>query len=696
MHNHVSIHRQHFRGQPWYVLQDRTSGRFLRFSPAAWFVISLLDGERSVEQIWRQARERLGDDALSQDQLIQLLARLYQSDVLASDAEVSLSEALERARRGRRSRWLARVANPLALRVPLFDPERFLNATYPFVRPLLNRWGAAALVLFLSYVGLQAVVVWPELTNNIADRVLATQSLLLLVITYPFVKALHELGHAYAVKRWGGEVHEIGVMLLVLMPVPYVDASASAAFTDKRQRALVGAAGIIVELVLAGIALIVWMNAEVGIVRTFAFNVMLIGGVSTLLFNGNPLLRFDGYYVFSDLLEIPNLGSRSNRFVGYLIQRHLFGLEHAESPATTRSEAPWLFGYAVAAFSYRLFVLTIIVQFVATRFFFIGVLVAFWAVFLMIVLPAIRQLRYLVSDPGLGRHRRRAITVSAATFGFAATVLMLVPVPHSTISEGIVWASEESAIYAQTDGVIVEVLAEPNTFVSAGTALLRIDDELLDARVAISRSRVTELRLRYEHADLENRVDARIFAEQLRLAEADLDLALERQANLLVRSRTDGIFILPEGEDSTGRFVRRGDLLGFATRLEDAVVRVVVDEDAADLVQANTRAVDLRLIRAMAQTVPAEISRRVPQLTDSLPSMALSTFGGGSVAVDPSDPNAVRAFGNLLHLEIAPAAELEVSELGGRAYARFSHPAEPIAFRIYRRLRQVFLRQFSV
>ena len=100
----------------------------------------------------------------------------------------------------------------------------------------------------------------------------------------------------------------------MFLPVPYVDASSSAAFQEKWRRALVGAAGIVVELVLASFALLVWLNVEAGLLRAFAYNVMLIGGVSTILFNGNPLLRFDGYYVLADLLEIPNLADRAKRF----------------------------------------------------------------------------------------------------------------------------------------------------------------------------------------------------------------------------------------------------------------------------------------------------------------------------------------------------------------------------------------------
>jgi len=158
-----------------------------------------------------------------------------------------------------------------------------------------------------------AVLHWPELTSDVVDRVLATENVALIVCVYPVVKSLHELGHAFATKVWGGEVHEVGIMLLVFIPVLYVDASASAAFRQKHRRIIVGAAGILVETALAAIAIIIWIYGSPGIGRAIAFNVILIGGVSTLLFNGNPLLRFDAYFILSDLIEIPNLGSRATR-----------------------------------------------------------------------------------------------------------------------------------------------------------------------------------------------------------------------------------------------------------------------------------------------------------------------------------------------------------------------------------------------
>jgi len=291
MRSHVRIHRHSFRGEIWFVLQDEAAERTHRFSAAAHRVIGLMNGERTVQQIWESASTQLGDAAPTQEDVIRLLGQLHAADALLCDVPPDTMEMFRRFERHERMKWRRRLWTPLALRFPLVDPDRFLQRTQWLVAPLFGWFGA---LLWLAAVGSAAVLAvsrWTDLTSNIADRVLAPENLFALWLIYPVVKALHELGHAYATKRWGGEVHEIGIMLLVLTPVPYVDASSASGFKDKRQRMVVGAAGIAVELFLGALALFVWVSVEPGIVRTVAYNVMLITGVSTLLFNGNPLLR---------------------------------------------------------------------------------------------------------------------------------------------------------------------------------------------------------------------------------------------------------------------------------------------------------------------------------------------------------------------------------------------------------------------
>jgi putative peptide zinc metalloprotease protein len=696
LRNHARVHRQQFRGKLWYVLQDPASGRFHRFTPAAYLVISLMNGTRSVRQIWELACSRLGDDALTQDEMIRLLAQLHQVDVLHADVPPDIEEMAGRANKIRRRKLAMSLLNPLAVRLPLFDPDRFLTATLPIVRPLFSWPGAAVILLLISCSAVLAAMHWSELTDNIFDRVLVWESITLLIVTYPVVKALHELGHAYAVKYWGGEVHELGVMLLVFLPVPYVDASSSAAFQERWRRALVGAAGIIVELILASLALLIWLNVEASLLRAFAYNIMLIGGVSTILFNGNPLLRFDGYYVLADLLEIPNLGDRAKRFINYLIIRYVFGVADMTSPASAPGEPFWFIVYGIASFCYRVFILSAIVLVVAGKFFVVGVILAVWSCFIMMGIPMLKAVWFLFTNPVLARQRRRALAISGGVVAVAVLVVLLVPVPYHTIAQGIVWTPGEAGVFPQTDGTVVALLREPNSTVSRGDPLIQLQDPLLEAQVRVLEAAVRELELRRISVAGSDPLQKQLFEEQLERAAGDLDLHRRRQAQLIVHSPGDGRFVLRRPNEIMGKFAHRGEILAFVAAFDHPIVRLVVAEDSLDLVRTRLEAVEIRLSDHIETIYPAFIRREIPNIDEQLPSPALGTHGGGEIDIDPRDPKNPKALTKLLHLELGFRTSLSVSEMGGRIYARFDHGKEPLGLRLYREVRQLFLRRFNV
>ena len=298
LRSHAKIHRHRYRNQTWYILQDHSTERFHRFSPPAYHVIGLMDGTRTVQELWDLAVNQLEDDAPTQDQLIQLLGQLHAADVLQCDVPPDTDELFRRGQRQRRKLWQSRLFSVFSWRFPLFDPERVLQALLPVCRPFLGWTGAILWLLVVGPAMVLAGVHWAELTENVLDQVMTPHNMLLLWLLFPVLKLLHELGHGLAVKKFGGEVHEIGIMILVLTPVPYVDASSSWSFREKWRRIFVSAAGMVVEVFLAAIALYIWLSVEPGLIRTLAYNTMLIAGVSTILFNANPLLRFDGYYIF--------------------------------------------------------------------------------------------------------------------------------------------------------------------------------------------------------------------------------------------------------------------------------------------------------------------------------------------------------------------------------------------------------------
>jgi len=688
--------RSHFRGELWYVLQDRTSGRFHRFMPASYFVISQFDGNRTMEEIWQNTCAQLNDDSLSQDEIIRLMGQLHAADILQTDSIPDIEEMVTRGESQRFKKRVTSVLNPLALRVPLLDPDGFLRVTEPLVRPLFSIFGAIAYLALIIYGVVLAVLNWDGLTENLLDRVLSTESLALLLITYPVVKAIHELGHAYTIKRWGGEVHEVGVMFLIFVPVPYVDASDSLAFPNKWLRALVASAGILVEVGLAAIAMIVWVNVEGGLVRAFAFNVMLISGVSTLLFNGNPLLRFDGYFVLSDLIEIPNLGRRANQYIGYLLQSRLFGIKEAKNPATAPGEPAWFVFYAVAAFIYRIFITFAIILLVSTKFFSLGILLAVWSVVLMFVVPAAKHVWFLLASPRLRHRRGRALGMITGVISLIAVAIFVVPIPYSTISEGVVWVPGDGAVHAETDGIVQRVAVNQGASIKVNEPLVYLEDPLLDARVRLLEATVAEIQLRRINMSVTDPSGTKIAESELEHAEADLSLARETQGDLVVTAKQPGRVALLDVSDLVGQFVTKGQLLGYVSTFRAPVIRVVVPESDTDLVRRETRSIDIRFVSSPDDVLKARILREVPALDSALPSLALATQGGGRIVLDPSDPSGRRAFGRFLHLDLELTGEHVFETIGDRAMVRFSHDPMPLAKRVYRRARQVFLRQFDI
>src|SRR5574339_518811 len=377
LRSHFSIQRHNSRGRRWYVLQDRLSRRSHRFDTQAYFVIGLMNGQLSMQRIWDAAVERFGDDAPAQEEVIRLLCQLHFADVVQCEINPDVDELLRRMHRISRRTQLARWMAPLAIKFPLIAPDRFLARWLPWYRPFFGVLGAVLWLVVVGWGAMAAAQHWGQLSQDLSDRVLAPQNLLVAALIFPLLKAAHEFGHACAVRAWGGEVHEMGVMLLVLMPVPYVDASAANAFASTRRRMIVGAAGMIVELFIASIALYFWLRMEPGFLRGVLFDIMLIAGVSTVLFNANPLLRFDGYYMLADLTQIPILRARANQYLGYLAETRLFGLQLPEF-AASRGERGWFVFFAVASFVYRTFLMIAIALFVASEYLVIGVVLALW------------------------------------------------------------------------------------------------------------------------------------------------------------------------------------------------------------------------------------------------------------------------------------------------------------------------------
>ena len=696
LRDHARIRRHRYRGRIWYVLDDRLSSRVHRLSPSAYIFVALMDGRRTVDDLWSNVVRQNGESAPTQDEIVHLLAQLHASDLLQSDISPDSLEVFDRFVTQKRTRLKQMLLNPMSLRLPIFDPDPFLERTLPLVRPLLGWFGGLLWFAVVIPALVLAAGRWSELSENVTDRLLATENLLLLSLVFPVVKLLHELGHGYATKVFGGAVHEFGIMLIMGMPTPYVDASSSSGFRNKSRRALVGAAGMIVEVFVAALALHVWRIAEPGAVRTLCFNVITVAGVSTLIFNGNPLMRYDGYYILIDVLEIPNLASRSAQLWRAMVDKYAFRVADARIPAGAPGELKWLVSYAPAAFMYRMSIQFGIALFLAGRFFFIGVFLASWTVVTGVLIPVFNSLKYVATSRTLQKHRARAVGLTAGLAAAAVIMLAIFPFPLHTVSEGVVWLPDDAILRAGTDGFVRRLLVPPDTIVRAGDALIETQEPQLEANVETLTWRVEELQSALDAARFRDRPGAEVAAIDLASAKSELARQDERARHLVARSEADGTFVLAKSEDMPGRFFRQGEVLGYVTPASSNIVRVVVPQDDIELVRNSLRGVSVKLSGRVWETNSARLVREVPAASSQLPSKALSTAGGGSFAVDPGDRESRKTLQRYFQFDIELPPEAAAIAFGSRVYVRFEHESEPLGFQLFRRLRQLFLARLNV
>lgn len=687
----ATVHRHRYRGRVWYIVHDHAAGRVHRVSPAGGTVINAMDGRHTVDELWQSAITRMGEDAPSQDDFIQLLAQLHAADLLQTEVTPDAAEILKRSDRFGRAWWLQNVSNPLALRLRLWYPDKFFDRTIPYVRWLFGWPGVVIWLLAVLPAILLAAQHWRELSVDASDHILTTDNLLLIALCYPVIKALHELGHGYAVKAFGGAVHEVGLMFLVFAPVPYVDASAASEFRSKWRRALVGAAGMVVEIFIAALALYVWLLVEPGMFRAMAYNVLVIAGVSTVLFNGNPLLRYDGYYILSDVLEIPNLWQRASRFWGYLVERYIFQSDEARELDAASGERFWLFLYAPASFLYRIAVMLGIAIFIASKYQVVGIIIAIWGLMTGVALPVGKALWQVAAGRRLQRQRTRAVLTTFSAAVVAMIFLLLIPVPLHTTTEGVVWLPETANVRAGTDGFVRRLLVQAGHEVSVGEPLVESEDATVSAELEGLRGHVAEIEAKLDAVRFSDRIQAELTATELRQAEAELRSETQREERLIARSRANGVFVVAKAQDLAGHYLREGQLIGYVLPPGSRVVRATVGQDDIDLVRTQLRSVSVRLAQQLDEVLPARVIREVPAGSEDLPSKALGGVGGGALSVDPRDPHGTKSLQRVFQLDLELPVQAASSAFGSRAYVRFEHRWEPLGQQIWRRARQLLL-----
>jgi putative peptide zinc metalloprotease protein len=532
--------RHHYQGVVGWIVKNPLSLDYYRLPDEEYFLLRQLDGRRSMRQIRHAFEHRFAPCTVDYAELQRYMAVLHRDGLVVSSTAGQADMLDERGRTRRKQVVQERFGNILALRFRGVDPGRLFDAIYPWVRWFFSPWCVAACALLMVTALFTILGRFDRFAAALPEfhSFFTAENLLWLAVVGAGVKVLHELGHGLLCKHFGGECHELGFMLLCFMPTMYCNVSDSWLLRGKWRRAAIGAAGIYVELVIASWAALLWCYTEPGLLHALALDVVFVCTISTLVVNLNPLMRYDGYYILSDLLEITNLGAKANSALRNFFGRTCLGLRHDDDPLSPRRHVELFAAYAVASFVYRWLVFFGILWFL-NKFFepyrldFIGQALGTLAV-VGLVVPPVRALVRFFRVPGrIDLVNRSRVAVTLSVVGILVSALFVVPLPRRVYAPLDVQPRDAHSVYVEVPGTLVELFVKPGDQVIKGQKLARLTN--IDVRLEIDRliARRDETKVMLDSLGKERFTDDTAAA---RIAVADQSLkALEG----LIQKRTD-------------------------------------------------------------------------------------------------------------------------------------------------------------
>lgn len=616
----------------WYVVEDDARGQYFRIGPAEYAFLSLLDGKRTLDEAQADLASIPGGFALDEQQANGVAKWMIDSGLAesyASNDEPKVSEVLQSARNSQVASWL----NPICWRVPLFNPDGLLTAAHRKARwlfglPILVIWTTAVIVA-ISVFSLH----WRDFQF---DRLSAfsTYDAFWLVVAWLAMKLLHESAHGLTCKHYGGRVPQFGIMFLLFVPLPYVDVTSSWRFAHKLQRALTAAAGMLAEAFVAAIAAIIWCRAEPGPLQYHAGNIILAGTINTLVFNLNPLMRFDGYHILADFLDMPNLYGRARQTIKGVSKWVFFGTRFDPPNEPTWIRRQFLYLYGVAALVWQVLICIALVVAAANIFPGIGFALALLSLVAWLGIPIWKLARYITRYDNLELPNRRRFVLICGGLLAAGWLLLLAPAPP-TIRAPIVVRQDIVAIRAKSEGRIAKVHCNSGERAAQGDLLVTLTNPELETQL-----RQLEIDILSIGAEADKFLaDGDI--ELLQIAQEHLRGLLSRSKelrylveSLAVRAEAEGIVLIQDASNLEGQYVQTGEeILNLCCSETCRAVALVAQADARWLQTANDSELSVMIWGQGGKRIPSTLAQVHPRASFDLPHAAFASTLGGAVSV---------------------------------------------------------------
>jgi putative peptide zinc metalloprotease protein len=671
----LSITPQKYEGRTYYVVKDPVSLRYYRFKEEEHFLLGFMDGKRTLDEAQKEYEKRFRPERLTLEDLEGFAQQLLTAGLAQNESPQAGKQLLDRRKKRKRSQFMQAITNILYIKIPIFDPDVLLGKMIRYFSFVFTIWFFALSVAVMLAAILLVTTHFDTFRSKLPSyhEFFSFKTIMYLWVSLGVVKVIHEFGHGLSCKRFGGEVHEMGFLFLVFSPCLYCNVSDSWVLPSKWKRIVISAAGIYVELIIAAIATFVWWNTPTQpFVNHMALSLMVVCSVSTVVFNANPLMRYDGYYVLADWIEIPNLRERSNKFLKNLFLEHCLGVEVQPEPYMALWRR-WLFViYAVTSYIYR-WVITFVILWFLYNFlkpYKLGVLsgmLALAAVASMVGWPLYRLGKNIHQRGRLPDMKRVRVTITCSIFVGLIVAAFTVPLPVSRVTaSGVVEMRPESwePVYAPVplEGqtmILRELHIKDGQRVRKGELLARFSNRDLEKlwkttelQVKAYEDKRDELRKAME--EIKEEKDRKPFAQPI--VEADAQAKQARQdaaeyAKLLgqleILAPRDGVVMAPPSIDEVGeKWDKKVPLCKIgepeeATEGKVVRLRVLIPVTPAEynLLQENMRGgailpVSVRVPGMGRQFWRGEL-RQLPLSEAATIPPLLSNRTGGPVAVKP-------------------------------------------------------------
>ncbi|TWT39369.1 HlyD family efflux transporter periplasmic adaptor subunit [Blastopirellula retiformator] len=613
----LKIARQQGTLEPRFVVKDPVTLRYFYFGEHEMFIMRRLDGQMSVAEIQDAYQEEYAPLKIRPVEIHTFCHSLHSRGLAIAGVAGQTKQLLERAERDRLWRWSTAPLSVLSIRLPGVDPDRSLDAVAPYFAWLFQKTTVIAVLTIASVLGLLGLLHVEEIFRRLPtmQSLFQGENLLWMAIALGLVKILHELGHALACKRFGGECHQIGVMLLAFVPCLYCDVSDAWLLPDRNRRMFVSAAGMYVELIVASLCAVLWYFSEPGVVQSICFSVMLVASVSTLVVNGNPLMRYDGYYIFADWVDVPNLSQQASEAIRRPLLRFFTRRDLDEMPFDANPR--FLQAYGIAALVYRTMVIGVLVWFVykmlkANDLTPLGDLVVVLVIAGLLFQPAIRFFRWWNRPMAMREVRGKRLAIAAVVGAFVLLGLAQIRWAARVQTPVLAQLAESQMIYVPVEGRIESTVAA-GQHVVAGETLAKLVNDDLDLRRVELTGDVSEQRQHVENLRRQLNND-RSVAAQIPAAEAvladlqrQLDVVSRDAERLTIKSPSDGVVMPPplrveEGQSqrqlpswtgtplqqqNRGALLQRGDLLAIVAESNQMEAQLLIHQRDVDLVNVG-------------------------------------------------------------------------------------------------------------